>query len=747
MTGSPHGSLATSFRRRGFWAYASAAVAAVVLGVLALRLWRADLRVPFQYHGDVLAFALWVKSVVDNGWYLNTPQVGAPGVLTMHDFPIAETFHLLVFKVMSWFSGDWALLFNLYFLLGFPLITLSALAVFRHFGVRFRPALAGSLLFAFLPSRLIKGETHYFLDIFYQVPLAILVLLWVCGDEPPLVRDGGSSPWFGLEFRRGRTRAAVLICALTSATGVYYAFFAGVLLVLGGAWASLERRTARNLLSGVLLSTVIVAGLALQSLPIVAYHRKHGPNPEVSTREHVESEIYALRIAQLLLPVAGHRVPVLQRLKDDYDRSAPFRGESSSTSLGIVASAGFLCLLALVLLRARRDPVGSDVLRRLAVLNFLAVLVATTGGFGSLFALLVTPQIRGYSRMHVFIAFFSLFAVVLLVDELASRRRLLGWLLPLALVLLGLFDQVTPLAVRPYQHVKEEYERDAAFVRRIEGTVPAGSMIFELPYMPFPEAGPQPGQRRADYDVLRPSFHSRTLRWSYPTMLGRWEDAWVKDTAAQPPDKLIARLADAGFGGIFIDRLVYADNGAAIEAALTKELGAAPFLTPERSLLFFDLSAYAKRAHAEVTAAELERRRDLALHPVLVRWLGGCYRPEHGPDGAFRWCAEDASLAIGNDARVAQSVVVHFKAFAAIPPATLTIASDLAPETLRLEGSGASFTRTLSIAPGRHVFGFHCDGAPDRPFSDARKLVWRAQGFGLDEARPPSLLAPPASTP
>jgi phosphoglycerol transferase len=736
--GPPHRSLAALFRQRAIWAYAVAAVVAAVLGVLALRLWRADLRVPFHYQGDVLAFALWVKSVIDNGWYLTTPQVGAPGVLTMHDFPIAETFHMSIFKLMSAVSGDWALLFNLYFLLGFPLITMSAFAVFRHFGVRNGPALAGSLLFAFLPSRLIKGELHYFLDIFYQVPLAILVLLWVCGDEPPLIGAPGSSRWFVLEFRRGRTRAAVIICALTSATGVYYAFFTGVLLLLGGAWASLERRTARNVLAGGLLSGVIFAGLALQSLPIVAYERKNGPNPEVSTREHVESEIYALRIAQLLLPVAGHRVPALQRLKDHYDRSAPFRGESSSTSLGLVGSVGFLGLLMLVLLRARRDPVGSEVLRRLAVLNFLAVLVATTGGFGSLFALLVTPQIRGYSRMHVFIAFFSLFAVVLVVDEMARRRRLLAWILPPALVLLGFYDQVTPLAVRPYQRLKSEYQRDAAFVQRIEGTVPAGAMIFELPYMPFPEGAQQPGQRRADYDLLRPSFHSRTLRWSYPTMLGRWDDAWVEDTAAQPPGKLIARLVDAGFAGIFVDRLVYADDGRAIEAVLAKELGAAPIATPDRSLLFFDLSAYERRVDAGLTAAEREHRRDLALHPVLVRWLAGCYRPENKAEGPFRWCGEDAALEIGNDAQVAQSTVVHFKAFAAVSTATLSIESDLVSQALRLDGAGTSFTRTLSVPPGHHRIQFRCDGAPERPFADARKLVWRVEGFMLDEA-PPAL--------
>ena len=54
-----------------------------------------------------------------------------PGVpVSAHD-----TVHLALIRIMALASHDWALLFNLYFLLGFPLIALSALAVFRRFGV------------------------------------------------------------------------------------------------------------------------------------------------------------------------------------------------------------------------------------------------------------------------------------------------------------------------------------------------------------------------------------------------------------------------------------------------------------------------------------------------------------------------------------------------------------------------------------------------------------------------------------
>ena len=213
-------------RKRILIEQGGAAAASLLLAFALLRLWQADLRVPFDYGGDALYFEMVVKAVVDHGWFLTNPSLGAPGVLEMHDFPTADSLHLLVIKVMSWGTSDWALLYNLYFILSFPLITMSALAVLRQFRVAYAPALIVSLLFSFLPSRLSLAEVHYFLPIFYEVPLAILVALWVAGDDPPL----------GWRRGRGRTLAAVAICVLIAGTGIYYAFFAGALIALGGIW-------------------------------------------------------------------------------------------------------------------------------------------------------------------------------------------------------------------------------------------------------------------------------------------------------------------------------------------------------------------------------------------------------------------------------------------------------------------------------------------------------------------------------
>jgi phosphoglycerol transferase len=577
--------LDTAQARRGalaaIAAYVGAAAASTLAAVVALRLHKADLRIPFAHGGDSLFYEMLTKSIAEGGWYWNLPRLGAPGTLDLYDFPAAETLHLLALKTLSLFSSNWALLFNLFYLLGFPIITVSALAVFRRCGVGFLPAVVGSMLFAFLPSRLLVGQAHLFVDTFAEVPLVILVALWVSGDRPPL-----------LDLRSRRSWAALIICAITGSTGLYYAFFGGCLLVAGGAWASIRRRSARNVIAGVALAGVIVTALGVNALPSLVHRAQHGGNSKVGARSPREAEIYGLRIAQLLLPTDGHRIPALRRLKDRYNVVAPFRGESSMTSLGWVAGTGFLILLGVLLVGAPRDgrPRG-PLWQPLAALTLTAVLLGTMGGFGSLFAFLVTPQIRTYCRLNVFIAFLGLFAIVLLLDRLAQARpRVAKWVLPLVLGV-GLYDQATPAAVPPYAAVKRQYQAEAAFFDRIERSLPAGAMIFELPYVTFPEGG---AVGRVDaYDELRPYLHCRTLRWSFPTTRGRPGDAWTSAVSRLPPAELLGKLSAGGFAGLLIDRGGYPDGGAALEGALGRLLGTAPLIGGDRRLAFFPLNSAA----------------------------------------------------------------------------------------------------------------------------------------------------------
>jgi len=258
-------------------------------------------------------------------------------------------------------------------------------------------------------------------------------------------------------------------------------------------------------------------------------------------------------------------------------------GEFLSTSLGIVASVGFLFLVGTSLLGFARTPesIGPTLWRPLASLNLSAVLLGTVGGFGSLFALLVSPQIRTYCRLNVFIAFMALFAVVFLVDRLRRSRPLLADAVAGAALILGILDQTTPVHRDPSTAAR--YASDRELVSQMEHEVPAGAMIYELPFGLFPES-------IDDYVLVRPYLHSHSLRWSYPAMRGREGGAWARDTAALDPADLLSVLRRSGFAGILINRDIYQDRGAGIESRLTAIVGRPPRVSRDGNLAFFRLS-------------------------------------------------------------------------------------------------------------------------------------------------------------
>ena len=395
-----------------------------------------------------------------------------------------------------------------------------------------------------------------------------------------------------------------------------------MLIVFSGAWSAVERRSPRHAFAGLAITAVIVAGLTVQSIPTLLYHRAMGPNPAAATRPLVEAETYGLRIAPMLLPVRDHRIGALSAVAYRYEEETGIAGEAASTNLGAVGAVGFLILLGVLVRRGRAGAAGGDreaLFSALARLNLAALLLATTGGFGALFALLVSPQIRTYARMHVYIAFLALFCVALLLDRLWRTRHRAGVLVTAAVAFVGLFDQSTPAMVPPYAKRARAYRADAAFVHSLEARLPTGAQIFQLPYLRFPESGALPGTKLVDYDPLRPYLHSRALRWSYPTMFGRLGDAWTNAVADQPVPEMVRTLSDVGFEGILVDRDGYADDGAAIVAALAAELGADSGEQATDRQVFFSLRA----ANEKVAPGERERRRQEALNRPVLRWLDG----------------------------------------------------------------------------------------------------------------------------
>src|SRR5262249_20578499 len=133
---------------------------------------------------------------------------------------------------------------------------------------------------------------------------------------------------------------------------------------------------------------------------------------------------------------------------------------------------------------------------------------------------------------------------------------------------------------------------------------------------PYPENPPP--HRMMDYDHARGYLHSRTLKWSYPTMRGRWGDTWQSAVSRKPAEELVASLAAAGFSGLYVDRFGYADGGMELEKDLARVLGRAPIVSGQGRLAFYNLTDYAarlKQRYAEPDWQALQERV-LALQPV-----------------------------------------------------------------------------------------------------------------------------------
>jgi phosphoglycerol transferase len=391
----------------------------------------------------------------------------------------------------------------------------------------------------------------------------------------------------GDELLRGRRRLLITV-GLAAFVGVasgsfYYAVFTVILVVVATILRLVATRDRRALVAGAVVVGAIAAASVLQLAPTLVYTAANGGNDQVAERFSHESEIYSLKLTQLVLPLDHHRIGALARIKQRYTAHFP-PTDANAAALGIVATAGFAWLLAVAFLAlAGRAPPGRHT--HLAGLTLAAFLIATVGGGGTIFGV-IWSQIRAWNRLSIFIAFFALTAVALGLGALARRLGRSAFVgLLLAVLAVGLFDQTSEAYPPPYETFQALWSQDRDFFDSVERRLPDGAMVVQLPYETFPEP---PAARQAVYEPVKPYLHSESLRWSWGAMRGRPAD-WAATIANKPAAEVVVAARREGFAAILVDRLGYGDDGAAIDAELRRALGAEPLGSPNGRYLFFEL--------------------------------------------------------------------------------------------------------------------------------------------------------------
>jgi len=717
--------------------YLGLAVATFVGAVWATGLFARSWELPLFYRSDALSGGSQFKGTMQNGWYEFNPALGAPHGANMHPFPLADNLQFLAAKLLGTVIDQWSVAYNLTYLLTYPAAALAGAWFLRRVGVSRTSAFVVGSLFAFAPYHFMHGLPHLSLSMYFTVPLVLALSMSIMVGRPVWARRAGGSARNPLAWLTGTTLTTLLIAVLVGSTSSYYAVFGLLFLGVAILVAGIERRW-RAAVGGIAAAVSIVTVMLINMAPDILWSRSHVASPAAFGREPLEAELYGLKFTSLVFPTHWNRIGELGAFRFTYDETFPLPGER--VALGAVAAAGFIVLLALplaLMVRGRRTGwLPSRRVSALSLFTWIGLAFGVVGGLATVFALLITPDIRAWNRIVTFLMLLSLTIVAIGLDHATgwvsrglrssdpdgrspgrSRLAVLATpVLALALLGVGLFDQVAPSTWALIGDEQARWDNDEAYVADIESRVPADTMIFQLPAMGYPES--LPVYDMEDYEHVRPYLHSTDLRWSYGAVKGRPLGDWTGPASLLPPERLVVALAAAGFAGIHLDRFGYLGHDtAALEADLSRLLDASAVESPDGRWAFFDLGDFVAKVKDEHPREWLDKVGSHVINPPMYYWqedfnppttdaAGSVVLPGKGPAPALDILSQRTT-----DTPMRLQFVLRADGATGPTPVKITW-PDGDVEVVSVGVEGLMVDRRLSVVPGLSSVAFAATGVP-----------------------------------
>lgn len=705
---------------------------------LALKVFQRDLDIPFEYGHDAFLVTVPIKTMVEEGWWYESAHLGAPMKMEFYDYPSSPNLHIAILKLMSLFESNAFRLVNYYFLLSFPLIALCTLAAFKACRLAVWPSVALTLLFTLSPYHFWRGIAHLWLGVYFTVPLAMIVIVWVIQDRQGLLVDGERGSWKNRFFSRN-SLIAIAICAALGFDFPYYPIFAAFLLMIIGPFTAYRLKSWRPMVRASALVGLVALFFVANLLPNIMYRIEHGKNLSATLatiRHWSHAEMYGLKIASMVLAPENHPIKSWERKRQKYLEGTVAYSSGSSPALGSVAAIGFLTLIGWLLIRQNRGQRESDqLLDAMSIMNVACLLLATVGGFSAVANLLSVGVLRGYDRISIFIMFFSLVPIAIGLMRWQqwaklSSLRMSGYACGLVLIAgWGMFEQ-SRYCRMPGDLQIAEYNSDKAFVQQITLDTGDTGRIFQYPVQNFlSQAGP--AIRWDPYTHFRGYAHSSSLTWSFGAVVGRAPAQIQNWIDSQPTAQALQTLALMNFGGIYVDRKLYDDHGQKFEAAVQAVLKQQPVVSADQRLSYYSLKELNSQLISHYSQADLAALREAAQHPLIVEW-DSIDVEEVYPDQRFRWCqGKSARLCLNNMSSSPKTVALDFAvATSQDPDADLIITGLGEQNTLPIGTTPVAVKRTVTVPPGVHYLELRSDAAP--LVTAARNVTFRVCEFKYD---------------
>jgi len=497
------------------------------------------------------------------------PELGAPQVADWSDWPLIEEPLTLLLGGLSRMVGPFPAL-NLALALAHALAAVTMGQVALRGGAAPPWAFLAGVAYGLAPFLFAQSPHHLTVVWAWHVPLFIPAWRWA------------SDPAIGPGDRR--FLAAAAIGAIAGVQNPYYTVVLCQLALLAGGMAAWRGGSWQALRVGGVIVLAASIAFGLMHLDTLVNGWTVGRNPAVVQREYKWLEIYGLKLVDLVVPSAEHRVPWMAWAGTTHRASTPLLDEGASYLglLGIGCLAWLVAVAVTALVERRADRVPTAFWQVAWI-----VLVFTTGGLNAFAGSAGFLMFRAGCRFSI--------VILAIVLEWAARRMSaagsdgaitgsgvpaaapraaasLGWAIAVLLAGLVFHDQV-PRApdAGDLRAIGERIASDRAFFARLEESLPAGAMVLQIPLMDFPES-PAPGV--SAYDQLRPYALGSRLHWSFGTVKGRPRDPSIRALQGKDVRTMVAILRQRGFSAVVVHRGAFADRARDLEAKLLAAAGA-----------------------------------------------------------------------------------------------------------------------------------------------------------------------------
>lgn len=538
--------------------------------------------------GDGQLGEMLIKSISENGPIGNliNNRIGAPERSALVDTPFLDWIYVFEIWIISFFVENPGVISIVFLWTGYIFAALTMFYLMKKLRFRDSISFVFSLLFSFSTYHAYRGIMHGTLSNYFLVPIAVLLAIYIATagiDDRVLSIDSGQ--------KRNQIWLAFLALFL-GFTNIYFVVFGLMLMAVAFLYRIVRAGVTKKQWKYLVYPGLTAMGTVIGLAPKIIFTLRHGGTGVVD-RNFMEAEVYGLRLIQMLFPADFSKFEEWTGITQKFTERMAMGWETHYAAIGLIAVVGFFFLCGYLSVNYIKRMKKTDTLLHFSAWSVLiCVLVALSGGFGILFNFFVTAEIRCYNRITIYILCFCLIAVAVLLQKYVKKTTILVLTLA-ALLVIGWLDQVQIYPSDYWESRGEIAANYEDFYSRVEDGMEEGDMIYQLPFVAFPERSNV--NNLSCYQQLSAYVYTDTLKWSHGAMRERNTQAanlWKDNGLSQ---SFVEDIMESGFEGVCIDLDGFKEEEwSSVIAFYSEELGLTPIVSEDGMLYFYDLRPLAQ---------------------------------------------------------------------------------------------------------------------------------------------------------